>query len=152
MILVNIEKAKYDQLEEKYNQEINEKNNRIKELTKNSNSLSLAQMTTSVTPGVYDLNTMQQMQLEALKNDYNEITDIFVKYKMLVNKLIHDKEFFFEDLLIDRTLGDLRKKYPEIFDLLNEKESLENLKAYYDKQIEILRNENLGLKEKMRNN
>ena len=152
MILVNIEKAKYDQLEEKYNQEINEKNNRIKELTKNSNSLSLALMTTSGTPGVYDLNTMQQMQLEALKNDYNEITDIFVKYKMLVNKLIHDKEFFFEDLLIDRTLGDLRKKYPEIFDLLNEKESLENLKAYYDKQIEILRNENLGLKEKMRNN
>ena len=152
MILVNIEKAKYDQLEEKYNQEINEKNNRIKELTKNSNSLSLALMTTSGTPGVYDLNTMQQMQLEALKNDYNEITDIFVKYKMLVNKLIHDKEFFFEDLLIDRTLGDLRKKYPEIFDLLNEKESLENLKAYYDKQIEILRNENLGLKEKMLNN
>ena len=148
MTLVNIEKAKYDQLEEKYNQEINEKNNRIKELTKNSNSLSLAQVTTSGTPGAYDLNTMQQMQLEALKNDYNEITDIFVKYKLLVNKLIHDKDFFFEDLLIDRTLGDLRKKYPEIFDLLNEKESLENLKAYYDKQIEILRNENLGLKEK----
>ena len=148
MTLVNIEKEKYAQLEEKYNQEINEKNNRIKELTKHSNALSLSQMATSGISGTTDINTMQQMQIEALKNEYNDITDIFVKYKMLVNKLIQDKEFFFEDLIIDKTLVDLRKKYPEIFNLLNEKESLENLKAYYDKQIEILRNENYGLKEK----
>ena len=39
-------------------------------------------------------------------------------------------------------------KYPEIFSLLTEKESLENMKSYYDKQIEILRNENVSLKEK----
>ena len=91
------------------------------------------------------------MQLEALKNDYNDIANIFVKYKILVNKLINDKDFFFEDLLIDKTLSDLRKKYPDIFDLLNEKESLDNLKIYYDKQIEILRKENLDLKEKNSN-
>ena len=144
MTLVNIEKEKYNQLEEKYNLEINEKNARIKELTKNSNSLSLAQIATSGVGGP----GMQQIQLEALKNDYNDITNILVNYKILVNKLINDKEFFFEDLLIDKSLGDLRKKYPDIFDLLNEKESLENMKSYFDKQLEILRNENLGLKEK----
>ena len=38
-------------------------------------------------------------------------------------------------------------KHPEIFALLNEKESLENMKTYYDKQIELLKNENLSLKE-----
>ena len=148
MTLVNIEKEKYAQLEEKYNQEINEKNNRIKELTKNSNSLTFSQIANSGAPGAGDINSLQ---LEALKNDYNDIANIFVKYKILVNKLINDKEFFFEDLLIDKTLSDLRKKYPEIFDLLSEKESLDNLKIYYDKQIEILRKENFDLKEKNSN-
>ena len=151
MTLINIEKEKYTQLEEKYIHEINEKNNKIKELTKNTNTLSLTQMATSGGIGTGDINTMQQIQMEALKNDYNDITNILVKYKILVNKLINDKEFFFEDLLIDKTLGDLRKKYPEIFDLLNEKESLESIKSYYDKQIEILRNENFSIKKKISN-
>ena len=146
MTLINIEREKYTLLEEKYNLEINEKNARIKELSKNSNPLSLAQITTSNSAMQGDI---QQLQLEALKNDYNDITNILVKYKILVNKLINDKEFFFEDILINKTLGDLRKKYPEIFDLLNEKESLENMKIYYDKQVERLRNENDNLKEKI---
>ena len=148
MTLVNIEKEKYTQLEEKYNQEIAEKNNKINELTKNSNALSMSLIASSGSMVDGNINSMQQMKMEALKNDYNDITNIFVKYKILVNKLINDKEFFFEDLLIDKSLGDLRKKYPEIFDLLTEKESLENYKAYCDKQIERLRNENLNLKEK----
>ena len=142
MTLINIEKEKYNQLEEKYNLEINEKNNYINELTKNSHSLS--QMTNIG-------NSNDATNMEALKNDYNDVTNIFIKYKILVNKLLNDKDFFFEDILIDKTLGDLRKKYPEIFGLLSEKESLENLKIYYDKQMEILRNENISLKEKNMN-
>ena len=143
MTLINIEKEKYNQLEEKYNLEINEKNTHIKELTKNSinqiNNLG----------GINnDINSIENQMEEALKNDYNDITNIFIKYKILVNKLFNDKDFFFENILIDKTLGDLRKKYPEIFGLLTEKESLENMKSYYDKQIEILRNENVSLKEK----
>ena len=59
------------------------------------------------------------------------------------------KIFFFEDILIDKTIGDLRKKYPEIFGLLSEKETLENMKSYYDKQVEILKNEKDNLKEKI---
>jgi len=148
MTLINIEKEKYNQLEEKYNLEINEKNSHIRELTKNSNSLS--QLTTTG-GAAQDANNLEIMQLESLKNDYNDITNILVKYKMLVSKLINDKDFFFEDILIDKTIGDLRKKYPEIFGLLSEKESLENMKNYYDKQIEILRNENISLKEKNMN-
>ena len=147
MTLINIEKEKYNQLEEKYNKEISDKNARIKELTKNSNTLSLAQISTSGAGGA----GMQQVQLEALKNDYNDITNILVNYKILVNKLVNDKDFFFQDLLIDKTLVDLRKKYPEIFDLLAEKESLDNMKSYYDKQIDVLRNENFSLKEKSAN-
>ena len=147
MTLINIEKEKYNQLEEKYNKEISDKNARIKELTKNSNTLSLAQISTSGAGAA----GIQQVQLEALKNDYNDITNILVNYKILVNKLVNDKEFFFGDLLIDKTLVDLRKKYPEIFDLLNEKESLDNMKSYYDKQIDVLRNENFSLKEKSAN-
>jgi len=147
MTLINIEKEKYNQLEEKYNKEISDKNARIKELIKNSNTLPITQSTTSGAggPGV------QQIQFEALKNDYNHITNILVNYKILVNKLVNDKEFFFQDLLIDKTLVDLRKKYPEIFNLLSEKESLENMKTYYDKQIDVLRNENFSLKEKSAN-
>jgi len=147
MTLINIEKEKYNQLEEKYNKEISDKNARIKELTKNSNTLSLAQISTSGAGGA----GMQLIQLEALKNDYNDITNILVNYKILVNKLVNDKDFFFQDLLIDKSLVDLRKKYPEIFDLLAEKESLDNMKSYYDKQIDVLRNENLSLKEKSAN-
>ena len=143
MTLINIEKEKYNQLEEKYNLEISEKNTHIKELTKNSidqiNNLG----------GINnDINSIENQMEEALKNDYNDITNIFIKYKILVNKLFNDKDFFFENILIDKTIGDLRKKYPEIFSLLTEKESLENMKSYYDKQIEILRNENVSLKEK----
>ena len=143
MNIINIEKEKYNQLEEKYNLEISEKNTHIKELTKNSI------IQTNNRGGINsDTNTMENQMEEALKNDYNDITNIFIKYKILVNKLFNDKDFFFENILIDKTLGDLRKKYPEIFGLLTEKESLENMKSYYDKQIEILRNENVSLKEK----
>ena len=143
MTLINIEKEKYNQLEEKYNLEISEKNTHIKELTKNSI------IQTNNLGGINnDTNNMENQMEEALKNDYNDITNIFIKYKILVNKLFNDKDFFFENILIDKTLGDLRKKYPEIFGLLTEKESLEKMKSYYDKQIEILRNENVSLKEK----
>ena len=143
MTLINIEKEKYNQLEEKYNFEISEKNTHIKELTKNSI------IQTNNLGGINsDTNNMENQMEEALKNDYNDITNIFIKYKILVNKLFNDKDFFFENILIDKTIGDLRKKYPEIFSLLTEKESLENMKSYYDKQIEILRNENVSLKEK----
>ena len=142
MTLLNIEKEKYNQLEEKYNLEINEKNTYIGELTKNSNPLS-----TNVEGISSDTNNMEMMPLESLKKDYNDIIDIFVKYKILVTKLINDKDFFFENIVIDKTIGDLQKKHPEIFALLNEKESLENFKTYYEKQIELLKNENLSLKE-----
>lgn len=144
MTLINIEKEKYNRLEEKYNLEINEKNTHIKELTNNS-----INQTNNLGGINNDNNAMEMNQMEEkLKNDYNDITNIFIKYKILVNKLFNDKDFFFENILIDKTIGDLRKKYPEIFGLLTEKESLENMKSYYDKQIEILRNENLSLKEK----
>lgn len=104
MTLINIEKEKYNQLEEKYNLEINEKNTHIKELTKNSinqiNNLG----------GINnDINSIENQMEEALKNDYNDITNIFIKYKILVNKLFNDKDFFFENILIDKTIGDLRK-------------------------------------------
>ena len=141
MTLINIEKEKYNRLEEKYNLEINEKNTHIKELTNNSTN-----QINNIGGINNDTNNMEME--EALKNDYNDITNIFIKYKILVNKLFNDKDFFFENILIDKTIGDLRKKYPEIFGLLTEKESLENMKSYYDKQIEILRNENSSLKEK----
>lgn len=88
MTLINIEKEKYNQLEEKYNLEINEKNTHIKELTKNSinqiNNLG----------GINnDINSIENQMEEALKNDYNDITNIFIKYKILVNKLFNDKDF-----------------------------------------------------------
>ena len=148
MNLINIEINKYEKLEEKYNNELADKNTRISELTKNTNS---ANQYMSVGGTSADTNNNEILQLEALKSDYNYITNILVKYKMLVNKLISDKDFFFENILIDKSMGDLQKKYPEIFGLLNEKESLKDMKNNYDKKIEFLRNENINLKEKINN-
>ena len=144
MTLINIEKEKYALLEEKYNKEISEKNSHIRELTKNTNPLNPF---SNISSNIQEGNNLETMQLETLKNEYNDITDILVKYKILVSKLINDKDFFFEDIIIDKTIGDLKKKYPEIFGLLSEKESLDNMKIYYDRQIEILRNEKENLKK-----
>ena len=148
MNLINIEINKYEKLEEKYNNELADKNTRISELTKNTNS---SNQYMSVGGTSSDTNNNEIIQLEALKSDYNYITNILVKYKMLVNKLISDKDFFFENILIDKSMGDLQKKYPEIFGLLSEKESLNEMKNNYDKKIEFLRNENINLKEKISN-
>jgi chromosome segregation ATPase len=58
----------------------------------------------------------------------------------LVNKLINDKDFFFGNILIDKNVGNLKKKYPEIFDLLSEKESLEECSKAFEKEKEGLIN------------
>ena len=132
---INTEQQKYRQLEEKYNKEINEKNNQIKELLKNANN-----NTNVVNEGNPNVNSLNINPLESLKKDYNDITDIFVNYKILVNKLINDKDFFFGNILIDKNVGNLKKKYPEIFDLLSEKESLEECSKAFEKEKEGLIN------------
>jgi hypothetical protein len=137
---VNAEIEKYNILEEKTKAEIAEKNATINELTKISKSLS------HIPSSVKDV---QINQLELLKNDYHYITNIYVNYKTLVDKLINDKDFFFEDILINKTLSDLRNKYPDIFNLLSEKESLEDMKKLYEKKMEMFVNENLNLKNKI---
>ena len=130
---INSEQQKYRQLEEKYNKEINEKNNQIKELLKNANNNA-----NIVNEGNANVDNMNINPLESLKKDYNDITDIFVNYKILVNKLINDKDFFFGNILIDKNVGNLKKKYPEIFDLLSEKESLEECSKAFEKEKERL--------------
>ena len=138
---INAEKNKYSQLEEQYKNEIAEKNARIIDLTKNSNALSLSQISSSG-------KDFQQIQLESIKNDFNYITDISINYRTLVEKLIKDKEFFFEDILINKTLDDLKNKYPEIFNLLIEKENLDNMRKCYEQRIEFFTKENTSFKEK----
>ena len=133
--MLNSEQQKYRQLEEKYNKEINEKNNKIKELMKNINN-----NTSIMNGGGNNINNINNNQLDDLKKDFNDITNIFVNYKILVNKLITDKDFFFGNILIDKNIGNLKKKYPEIFDLLNEKESLEECVKVFEKEKERLNN------------
>ena len=133
--MLNSEQQKYRQLEEKYNKEINEKNNKIKELMKNINN-----NTSIMNNGGNNINNINNNQLDDLKKDFNDITNIFVNYKILVNKLITDKDFFFGNILIDKNIGNLKKKYPEIFDLLNEKESLEECVKVFEKEKERLNN------------
>ena len=133
--MLNSEQQKYRQLEEKYNKEINEKNNKIKELMKNINN-----NTSIMNSGGNNINNINNNQLDDLKKDFNDITNIFVNYKILVNKLITDKDFFFGNILIDKNIGNLKKKYPEIFDLLNEKESLEECVKVFEKEKERLNN------------
>ena len=133
--MLNSEQQKYRQLEEKYNKEINEKNNQIKELMKNINN-----NTSIMNSGGNNINNINNNQLDDLKKDFNDITNIFVNYKILVNKLITDKDFFFGNILIDKNIGNLKKKYPEIFDLLNEKESLEECVKVFEKEKERLNN------------
>ena len=140
--MINSEQQKYRQLEEKYNKEINEKNNKIKELIKNINDTANMSSGGNATGNDININinNINNNQIANLKKDYNDITNIFVNYKILVNKLITDKEFFFGNILIDKNIGNLKKKYPEIFDLLNEKESLEECAKVFDKEKERLNN------------
>ena len=140
--MINSEQQKYRQLEEKYNKEINEKNNKIKELIKNINDTANMSSGGNATGNDININinNINNNHIANLKKDYNDITNIFVNYKILVNKLITDKDFFFGNILIDKNIGNLKKKYPEIFDLLNEKESLEECVKVFDKEKERLNN------------
>lgn len=139
---INIEQQKYRHLEEKYNKEINEKDNKIQELLKISKANKIINSTKTIKE-----NNANSKNLEALKKDYNDIIDIFVNYKILVNKLIND-DFFFENILIDKNIGVLKKKYPEIFDLLSESEYLEKCVKTFEKEKERLNNEIILLTKK----
>ena len=130
------EQLKFDKLKEKYNKEINEKNAKIEELMKVSKTLSK----TNDTSGT-NVNNINNIQIQELQKDYNDITNIFVNYKLLVNKLITDEDFFFENILIDKSIGNIKKKYPEIFDLLSLKKSLEEITNGFESEKEGLNNE-----------
>ena len=130
------EQLKFDKLKEKYNKEINEKNAKIEELMKVSKTLSK----TNDTSGT-NVNNINNIQIQELQKDYNDITNIFVNYKLLVNKLITDEDFFFENILIDKSIGNIKKKYPEIFDLLSEKKSSEEITNGFESEKEQLNND-----------
>ena len=130
------EQLKYEKLQEKYNKEINEKNAQIEELMKLSKTIFKTTDTNSS-----NVNNINNIQIQELQKDYNDITNIFVNYKILVNKLITDEDFFFENILIDKSIGNIKKKYPEIFDLLSEKESLKEVTKNFEKDKEILNND-----------
>ena len=133
------EQLKYSQLETRYNnfsRELKEKNKQIEELLNKNKELSNSKVFKN--SNIYDVNNIQ---LKDLKNDYNNILDIFVNYKILVNKLINDKDFFFENILIDKSIGNLEKKYPKIFNLISERETLEEFIQAFTKEKERLNNE-----------
>ena len=135
------EQLKYDKLQEKYNKEINEKNAQIEELKKMAKALPKKNSI-----GIINVNNIE---IQELKKDYNDITNIFVNYKILVDKLITDEDFFFDNILIDKSIGNLKKKYPDIFDLLNEKESLKDVTKIFEIEKERLNNEIKRLKEEL---
>ena len=58
-----------------------------------------------------------------------------------MNKLINDKDFFFENILIDKNIGNLEKYYPKIFNLISERETLEEYIQAFTKEKERLNNE-----------
>ena len=66
-----------------------------------------------------------------------------------MDKLITDEDFFFDNILIDKSIGNLKKKYPDIFDLLNEKESLKDVTKIFEIEKERLNNEIKRLKEEL---
>ena len=131
------EQLKYNDLERRYNKEINEKNVQIQELLKKLNT----SIEINNTNGANASDDINNKKLQELKIDYNNITNVFVNYKILVNKLISDKDFFFENILIDKSIGNLKKKYPKIFDLLNEKEAMEECVKVFKKEKERLNTE-----------
>ena len=135
------EQLKYDKLQEKYNKEINEKNAQIEELKKMAKALPKKNSI-----GIIKVNNIE---IQELKKDYNDITNIFVNYKILVDKLITDEDFFFDNILIDKSIGNLKKKYPDIFDLLNEKESLKDVTKIFEIEKERLNNEIKRLLEEL---
>ena len=91
-------------------------------------------------------NNVNTNQMENLKKDYNLISDFIVQYKTLVDNLVNNKNSFFENILIDKSIGILKEKYPDIFDLLSSKEELESLYSVFETEKEIL-NKNILSKD-----
>ena len=130
--LISIEKLKYNELEKllkKNEQEIIEKEKKIDELNltnKLSNSFNY-------------------------KIELSDINDFLIKYKEIVNKLKNNQNLVIKTILEEKTILEMEKKYSYSLNLLSEKDSLDKLNKYYEKQKEKLNQEKQNLNETIDN-
>ena len=130
--LISIEKLKYNELEKIFNknkQEIIEKEKKIEELNlinKSSDSFNY-------------------------KIELSDINDFLIKYKEVVNKLENSQNLVIKTILEKKTILEMEKKYSYSLNLLSEKDSLDKLNKYYEKQKEKLNQEKKNLNETINN-
>ncbi len=129
---IEIAQSKYNELEKEYNknkQEIIEKEKKIEELNlinKSSNSVNY-------------------------KIELNDINDFLIKYKEVVNKLENSQSLIIKTILEKKTILEMEKKFSYSLNLLSEKDSLDKLNKFYEKQKEKLNQEKQNLNETIYN-
>ncbi len=116
--LINIEKEKYIKLEE------SQKEYREKSLSK-----------------------IEELQKYISKNELSSINNQLIKYESIFDNLENNEDIVLKNIFIEKTLFEMEKKYSNIFDLLSQKDSLDQLNKYYEKQKEKLNNDIKNLKE-----
>lgn len=141
MNIVNIEKEKYSQLEEKYKKNFNE-------LEKQLANLELLRKSNNTTSLSSSLSSESQVNL---KGSYNKITKTFLEYKAAVDKLQNNQNIFVQNIFIERTVNELEKKYKDKLDVLSDKNLIEKLTNEFESRTELYKKENKILKENFEN-
>lgn len=81
-------------------------------------------------------------EVNDLKEKFDDVTKVFFKFQTAVN-LIEDnnsgKNFFMENIYIEKSIQQLEMKYADVLDLLREKNALESLAGGYEKEIMFLK-------------
>ena len=85
------------------------------------------------------------------KIELNDINDFLIKYKEVVNKLENSQSLIIKTILEKKTILEMEKKFSYSLNLLSEKDSLDKLNKFYEKQKEKLNQEKQNLNETIDN-
>ena len=131
------EREKYEELLKK---ERSEKERIERKLRDSSKSVASEQGSSAMEGGKKEVND--------LKERFDDITKVFFKFQTAVN-LIEDnngstnghdgRNFFVDNILIEKSIQQLEQKYSGVLDLLGEKNALESLAGGYEKEIVFLK-------------
>ena len=135
-----IELRKFESEREKYEEMLKKERNEKERLEKKLRD-SLKSITNEQ-GGCYSCIEGNVKEVNDLKERFDDVMKVFFKFQTAVN-LIEDnnngKNFFMENIYIEKSIQQLEMKYADVLDLLGEKNALESLAGGYEKEIMFLK-------------